>query len=74
MMRNIDWLPQEDFVRSAYYNEIYKKFDIYSNVSIGLSMEGKIWTGLDVYRSAANGAFTSDELAFATHFFTSRGR
>ena len=24
--RDIDWLPKEDFVRTVYYNEFYKKF------------------------------------------------
>ncbi|WP_293900783.1 hypothetical protein [Phenylobacterium sp.] len=61
--RDIDWLPKEDFVRTAYYNDFYKKFDIYSDVSIGFASVNSHWTGVDIYRSEKQGPFTGDDLA-----------
>lgn len=60
---NSEWLPQADFVRTEYYNELYKKLDIHSDVSVGLAMNGTEWTGIDVYRSESQGLFTANELA-----------
>lgn len=62
--RDIDWLPKEEFVRTAYYNDFYKKFDIHSDVSIGFESVDSRWTGVDIYRSERQGAFTGDDLAF----------
>jgi len=61
--RDIDWLPKEDFVRTAYYNDFYKKFDIHSDVSIGFESVGYEWTGVDIYRSEKQGPFSEDDLA-----------
>ncbi len=61
--RDVDWLPKEDFVRTEYYNDFYRKFDIHSDVSIGFESVNACWTGVDIYRSQKQGAFTSDELA-----------
>ncbi|WP_372785272.1 helix-turn-helix transcriptional regulator [Phenylobacterium sp.] len=61
--RDIDWLPKEDFVGTEYYNDFYKKFDIHSDVSVGFESANACWTGVDIYRSEKQGAFTGDELA-----------
>lgn len=66
MTRNTEWLPQEDFVRTEYYNEVYRTLDIYSDVSVGLAMEGTTWTGIDVYRGERIGQFTARDLAVAS--------
>lgn len=62
---NTEWLSQQEFLRTDYYNEVYKKFDIYSDVSVGLAMDGTTWTGVDIYRSKTRGLFTHEELAVA---------
>lgn len=60
--RDIDWLPKEDFVKTPYYNDFYKQFDIHSDVSIGFESVRTHWTGVDVYRSKSQGAFTAEDV------------
>ena len=61
--RDIDWLPKEAFVQTAYYNDFYKKFDIHSDVSVGFEGVNSHWTGVDIYRSEKQGAFTDIDLS-----------
>jgi DNA-binding CsgD family transcriptional regulator/PAS domain-containing protein len=68
MMRDVDWLPKEDFVRTEYYNDFYKTFDIHSDVSMGLSFENGIFTGVDVYRPERHGLFAADDLTLCRVF------
>jgi DNA-binding CsgD family transcriptional regulator len=67
--RDVEWLPKAQFVRTDYYNEVYRPLDIHSDISIGLWSSSGAWTGIDVYRSERQGAFTADEIAAcdATH-------
>jgi len=66
--RDVDWLPKDQFVRTEYYNDFYKTFDIHSDLSIGLSFDRDRWTGVDVYRPERHGAFTSADLAVCDRF------
>lgn len=61
--RDIEWLPKSEFVRTAYYNDFYKPFDIHSDISIGLACSNLRWTGIDVYRSERQGAFSEEDIA-----------
>jgi DNA-binding CsgD family transcriptional regulator len=60
---DIEWLPKDEFVRTAYYRDVYEPLDIHSDISIGFHSERLHWTGVDVYRSKSQGAFTDEDLA-----------
>ncbi|MEJ0025426.1 MAG: helix-turn-helix transcriptional regulator [Rhizomicrobium sp.] len=64
MMRDVDWLAKDEFVRTEYYNDFYTAFDIHSDISIGLTFEDGKWTGIDAYRAQRQGPFTAADLAF----------
>ena len=61
-MMDIEWLPKDEFVRTEYYRDVYQPLDIHSDISIGFDSKNLHWTGVDVYRSRSQGAFTDDEL------------
>ena len=63
--QNTEWLSQNRFLRTDYYNEVYKPLDIHSHMSVGLAMQGTNWTGIDVYRSKSRGSFSADDLQVA---------
>jgi DNA-binding CsgD family transcriptional regulator len=63
MKRDIEWLPKSEFERTEYYNDFYKPLDIHSDISIGFTSKAAQWTGMDVYRSKRQGAFTDEDLA-----------
>ncbi|MGZ3376995.1 MAG: helix-turn-helix transcriptional regulator [Phenylobacterium sp.] len=62
-MMDIEWLPKDDFVRSDYYQDVYRPLDIHSDISIGFDSKNLFWSGVDVYRSKSQGAFTAQDLA-----------
>jgi DNA-binding CsgD family transcriptional regulator/PAS domain-containing protein len=61
---DIEWLPKEQFVRTDYYQDVYRPLDIHSDISIGFDSKDLFWSGIDVYRSRSQGAFTDQDLAF----------
>lgn len=63
---DVEWLPKSDFVRTEYYNDFYRTLDIHSDISVGLDAVRGGWTGIDVYRSQRQGAFTTDELTICS--------
>lgn len=62
MKRDIEWLPKAEFERTEYYNDLYKPLDIHSDISIGFTSANHVWTGVDIYRSKRQGAFTDEDL------------
>jgi DNA-binding CsgD family transcriptional regulator len=63
-MMDVEWLPKDRFVRTDYYQDVYRPLDIHSDISIGFHSKNLFWTGVDVYRSKAQGAFSDEDLAF----------
>jgi DNA-binding CsgD family transcriptional regulator/PAS domain-containing protein len=61
--RDVEWLPKEDFIRTEYYNDFYRQFDIHSDVSIGLTAGDGYWTGIDIYRPKRHELFTDEDMA-----------
>jgi DNA-binding CsgD family transcriptional regulator len=61
--RDVEWLAKDDFIRTDYYNDFYRPFDIHSDLSIGLAAEDGHWTGIDVYRPKRHDLFTDDNMA-----------
>jgi len=63
MKRDIEWLPKAEFERTEYYNDLYRPLDIHSDISIGFASNQAVWTGVDVYRSKSQGAFSDEDIA-----------
>jgi DNA-binding CsgD family transcriptional regulator/PAS domain-containing protein len=61
--RDVEWLAKDDFVRTEYYNDFYRRFDIHSDLSIGLAAGNGRWSGVDVYRPKRHGLFSADDMA-----------
>jgi DNA-binding CsgD family transcriptional regulator/PAS domain-containing protein len=62
-MMDVEWLSKADFVQTDYYRDVYQPLDIHSDISIGFDSKDMFWSGVDVYRSKSQGAFTGDDLA-----------
>ncbi len=60
-MMDIEWLPKAAFERTDYYHDVYRPLDIHSDISIGFESKNLFWSGVDVYRSRSQGAFTDDD-------------
>ena len=58
---DIEWLPKTEFERTDYYRDVYRPLDIHSDISIGFDSRDMLWSGVDVYRSRSQGAFTEDD-------------
>jgi DNA-binding CsgD family transcriptional regulator len=64
MKRDVEWLPKADFVRTDYYQEVYRPRDIHSDISIGFTRVGTVWTGVDLYRPERHGGFADRDVAY----------
>jgi len=58
-----DHLPKEAFVRTEFYNDFFRVFDIHSTMSMGLACEGVTGGTVDIMRPRRRGAFSADDLA-----------
>jgi DNA-binding CsgD family transcriptional regulator/PAS domain-containing protein len=66
--RDTDWLPKEDFLRSAYYNDFFQAFGFHSDVGLGIMCEdmgeGRFeGAGINAFRHKRKGPWTDDEMA-----------
>jgi DNA-binding CsgD family transcriptional regulator len=66
--RDIDWLPKEAFVRTAYYNDFFQSFGFHSDVGLGLMVEdlgGDVFegAGINVFRHRRNGEWSDENMA-----------
>jgi DNA-binding CsgD family transcriptional regulator len=66
--RDTDWLPKEEFLRTAYYNDFFQAFGFHSDVGLGLMAEdvgGGAFegAGVNVFRHKRRGAWTDDNMA-----------
>jgi len=57
-----DQIPKEALVRTEFYNDFFRVFDIHSTVSMGLALDGVVGGTVDVLRPKRRGAFTDDDL------------
>ena len=68
IIRDTDWLPKEDFLRTAYYNDFFQVFGFHSDVGLGIMAEdmgGGVWegAGINVFRHKRKGPWTDDDIA-----------
>ncbi len=68
--RDIDWLPKEDFLQTAYYNDFFQSFGFHSDVGLGIMVEdvgGGVFegAGINVFRHKRNGEWTEANMALA---------
>jgi len=68
ILRDIDWLPKEEFLKTAYYNDFFQAFEFHSDVSLGLMVEdvggGDFeGAGLNVFRHKNQGEWTDQNMA-----------
>jgi len=66
--RDIDWLPKDEFVKTAYYNDFFQSFGFHSDVTLGLMVEdvgdGAFeGAGLNIFRHKRFGEWTDENLA-----------
>jgi DNA-binding CsgD family transcriptional regulator/PAS domain-containing protein len=63
ILRDVDWLPKAEFLRTEFYNDFFKPFDVHSDVAIGLAAEGEVAVIVNVLRSERWGEWTAKEIA-----------
>jgi DNA-binding CsgD family transcriptional regulator len=66
--RDVDWLPKDQFIRTAYYNDFFQAFGFHSDVTLGLMVEevgGGAFegAGLNVFRHKRHGDWSDDNMA-----------
>jgi DNA-binding CsgD family transcriptional regulator len=66
--RDVDWLPKEDFLKTAYYNDFFQSFGFHSDVSLGLMVEevgaGAFeGAGVNIFRHKRVGDWTDENMA-----------
>lgn len=66
--RDVDWLPKEAFVQTAFYNDFFQHFGFHSDISLGLMLEDVgdgvfEGAGLNVFRHRNKGAWSEDDMA-----------
>ncbi len=68
--RDIDWLPKEEFLQTAYYNDFFQSFGFHSDVGLGIMVEdvgGGAFegAGINVFRHKRMGEWTNENMALA---------
>jgi DNA-binding CsgD family transcriptional regulator/PAS domain-containing protein len=68
--RDVDWLPKEQFLRTAYYNDFFQSFGFHSDVGLGVMVEdmggGKFeGAGINVFRHKRMDHWTDENMALA---------
>ena len=66
--RDTDWLPKEDFRKTAYYNDFFQSFGFHSDVTLGLMVEevgdGAFeGAGLNIFRHKRFGEWTDENMS-----------
>lgn len=66
--RDVDWLPKEDFLKTAYYNDFFQSFGFHSDVTLGLIVEevgGGTFegAGVNIFRQKRAGDWTGENMA-----------
>lgn len=69
--RDVDWLPKQEFLKTAYYNDFFQSFGFHSDLTLGLMVEevgGGTFegAGLNVFRHKRAGDWTDDNMALCT--------
>ena len=60
-----DQMAREDFVKTEFYNDFFRRYGYDSSLAIGLAVDGAAGSTIDVLRPARAGRFAEDDLAFA---------
>ncbi len=58
-------LPKDEFVKTEFYNDFFRRFDFHSSIAIGLDVDGRHGGTLDLIKSRRSGAFTDAQLCLA---------
>jgi DNA-binding CsgD family transcriptional regulator/PAS domain-containing protein len=60
-----DRISKTDLMRTEFYNDFLRRFDIHSTLSIGLAVEGMTGATVDITRPARRGPFTEANLTLS---------
>jgi DNA-binding CsgD family transcriptional regulator len=68
--RDVDWLPKEQFLRTAYYNDFFQSFGFHSDVGLGVMVEDMgdgvfEGAGINVFRHKRMDHWTDDNMALS---------
>jgi DNA-binding CsgD family transcriptional regulator len=66
--RDVDWLPKEAFLKTAYYNDFFQSFGFHSDVTLGLMVEevgGGTFegAGVNIFRHKRAGDWSDENMA-----------
>ena len=66
--RDVDWLPREEFLKTAYYNDFFQSFGFHSDVGLGIMVEdmgGGVFegAGINIFRHKRMGDWTDENMA-----------
>jgi DNA-binding CsgD family transcriptional regulator/PAS domain-containing protein len=62
-----DQMPKEAFVKTEFYNDFFRVFDVHSTVTLGLALRGVEGGTVDVMRSRRSGPFSADDLSLCAN-------
>jgi len=63
IIRDIDRMPKEAFVRTEFYNDFFRPFDIHSSLTLNLALEGRELGTVELFRPERRGPFEDADLA-----------
>ncbi len=59
-----DRMPKDEFLKTEFYNDFFRRFDFHSSVAIGLEVDGRNAGTLDMMKSRRAGGFSETDLDF----------